>query len=157
MSSYADFKRWMYRGARPHRLARLLNSVYAALASSGVTSNYLVNLEVIGRKSGQAVVLPVVLTVVDGQRYLVSMLGENAQWVLNVHAAHGKAALLSSTREEVQLEEVPTDQRAPILKAYLKRAPGARPHIPVSKDARLEEFGKIAKGFPVFRIASHES
>ena len=90
--------------------------------------------------------------IVDGQHYLVSMLGQNAQWVLNVRAAHGKAAVLSGGRREVLLEEVPAAQCAPIIKAYLQRAPGARPHVPVSKDAPVAEFEKIAADFPVFRI-----
>jgi deazaflavin-dependent oxidoreductase (nitroreductase family) len=127
------------------------------VASSGVASNYLVTLEVPGRKSGRIFSLPVVLAVVDGQRYLVSMLGENVQWVLNVRAAGGRAVLRSGGREAVQLEEVPADQRAPILKNYLQRAPGARPHVPLNKDAALAEFEKIAPAFPVFRVASNQS
>jgi hypothetical protein len=34
----------------------------------------------------------------------------------------------------------------------LRRAPGARPHIPVDKDAPLEEFEAIAARIPVFRV-----
>jgi hypothetical protein len=37
-------------------------------------------LEVIGRRSGKIVSLPVVVAVVDGERYLVSMLGDDVQW-----------------------------------------------------------------------------
>jgi len=39
-----------------------------------------------------------------------------------------------------------------VLKAYLKRAPGARPHVPVHKDAPPPEFERIAAQFPVFRV-----
>ena len=67
------------------------------------------------------------------------------QWVFNVRAAHGKAALVSGEREEVQLDEIPADRRAPIIKAYLKIALGARAHIPVSKDAPLEEFERMRR------------
>jgi len=117
-----------------------------------VTSNYLETLEVTGRKSGRTISLPVVIAVVDGQRYLVSMLGDKVQWVQNVRAAGGRAALRSRGREEIQLEELPAEQRASILKAYLQRAPGARPHLPVNKDAPLAEFPKVAAAFPVFRL-----
>ena len=58
-------------------------------------------------KSGLMVSLPVVVAVVDGQRYLVSMLGEHVQWVQNVRAAGGRAALRQGRREEVFLQEVP--------------------------------------------------
>ena len=152
--NYPDFKRWMYRGQHPNWLARILNNFWAVIHSTGIAPNYLATLEVIGRKSGKIISLPVALAVVDGQRYLVSMLGDDAQWVQNVRAAHGKAFMRSGRRSEIQLEEVPADQRAPILKAYLKRAPGARPHVPVNKDAPLAEFEKIAGAFPVFHIAS---
>jgi hypothetical protein len=97
------------------------------------------------------------MVVVDGQRYLVSMLGDNVQWVLNVRAAGGRAVLRSGGREEIQLEEVSDRGRAPILRAYLQRAPGARPHVPVNKDAALSEFEKIAAAFPVFRLASNKA
>ncbi len=150
-----DFKRWLYRGQRPNWIARMVNRAWAALFSSGILPDYMVTLEVTGRKSGRTVSLPVAVTVVDGQRYLVSMLGENAQWVHNVRAAGGRAVLRSGGREEVHLEEVPADQRAPILKAYLQRAPGARPHVPANKDAPLAEFEKVATAFPVFRAVKN--
>ena len=78
------------------------------------------------------------------------------QWVHNVRAAGGKAVLRHGRREEIRLEEVPASERAPILKAYLQRAPGARPHVPVDKDAALSEFEKIAAAIPVFRVLSAE-
>lgn len=150
-----DFRRWMYRGQRPNWLARIANRVAAALGSSGVAANDgLATLEVTGRSSGRTVSLPVVIAVIDGQRYLVSMLGENVQWVKNVRAAGGRAVIHSGAREEVHLEEVALDQRAPILKAYLQRAPGARFHIPVNKDAPLAEFEKYAAAYPTFRLAA---
>ena|ERR1700730_4147382 len=150
MLTLSDFTRWLYRGQRPNWIARILNRAGAAVASSGVASNDLVTLEVTGRKSGRTISLPVVLALVDGQRYLVSMLGENVQWVQNVRAAGGRAVIRSGGREEIQLEEVPVNERASILRAYLQRAPGARPHVPVNKDAALEEFQRVAAVIPVF-------
>lgn len=147
-----EFKRWLYRGQRPGWIASILNRMSAAVGAAGITPNYLVVLEVIGRKSGKVVSLPVVVALVEGQRYLVSMLGNDGQWVRNVRAAGGKAVLRSGGREEIRLEEVPVEQRAPIIKAYLQRAPGARPHVPVNKDAPLAEFVKIAAEFPVFKV-----
>ncbi len=145
-------KRWLYRGQRPNRLARILNRFWAAVHSTGIAPDYLATLEVIGRKSGKTISLPLVVALVDGQRYLVSMLGDEAQWVQNVRAAHGRAALVSGRRTAIQLEEIPAEKRAPILKAYLQRAPGARPHVTVDKDAPLPAFEAIAAAYPVFRI-----
>ncbi|MBI4516222.1 MAG: nitroreductase family deazaflavin-dependent oxidoreductase [Deltaproteobacteria bacterium] len=98
-----DFKRWLYRGQRPNWIARILNRAWATVASSGVAPNFLVTLEVAGRRSGRTISLPLVIAVVDDQRYLVSMLGENVQWVHNVRAAGGVAVLRSGGREEIQL------------------------------------------------------
>ena len=149
-----DFTRWLYRGGRPNWIARAMKRMGAAIASMGVTSNIMVTLETTGRTSGRTITQPMVVAVVDMQRYLVSMLGENVNWVKNVRAAGGKAAFRSGSREEFLLEEVPIDQRTPILKAYLRRAPGARPHIPVDKDASLADFEKVVADFPVFRVVS---
>ncbi len=148
----STFYQWLYRGRHPNWIAKILNRAGAIVASSGVTPNYMETLEVTGRTSGRTISFPMVITTFDKQRYLVSMLGENVNWVHNVRAAGGRAVLRSGGREEVQLEEVPADLRAPILKAYLQRAPGARPHIPVHKDAPIAEFEKIATAFPVFRV-----
>jgi hypothetical protein len=150
---YRD-KRQMYEGHRPNQVARIANAVWRFIASSGIAPNYVVTLEVTGRKSGRVIAFPVVLALVDGQRYLVSMLGTEAQWVKNVRAADGKAVIHSGSRQPVRLEELPVEQRPPILKNYLQRAPGGRPHIPVDKDAPLSEFDKIAADFPIFRIVA---
>lgn len=150
-----DFTRWLYRGHRPNRLARIINRAWATIFSTGIASNYLTTLEVTGRKSGRTIAQPMVIVIVDGQRYLVSMLGEQVQWVRNVRAAGGRVVLHSGGREEVHLEEVAAEQRAPILQAYLQVAPGARPHVPVDKDAPLTAFAEIAAAFPVFRVTSN--
>ncbi len=149
-------KQWLYKGRRPNRMARLLNRGWAFIHALGVAPNYLVTLEVTGRRSGRTISLPLVMTVIDGERYLVSMLGLEAGWVRNVQAAEGKAVLRHGRREAVHLVEVPVEQRAPILKAYLRRAPGARGHVPIDKDAPISEFERVAAQFPVFRVVEDD-
>jgi len=144
--------RWFYRGGRPNRAARIMNRIGAAVHALGVASNYLVTLEVRGQVSGRIISFPLVMAAVGGERYLVSMLGEEVNWVRNVRAAGGEAVLRHGRREEVRLEEVAPDLRAPVLKDYLRRAPGARPHLPVDKDAPLAEFEEVSSRFPVFRV-----
>lgn len=146
-----QFKRWMYRGNRPRLLARILNRFWEMVHSSGIIRNW-VTLEVIGRKSGKIISMSVVVAIVDGERYLVSMLGKDAQWVKNVHAADGKAFIRHGHRAEVRLVEIPVAERPRILKAYVQAAPGARPHIPVDKSAPVTDFESIAEQFPAFRI-----
>jgi len=144
--------RWLYRGGRPNRVASIVDRCTAAVYALGIAPNYLVALDVVGRRSGRALSLPVVMAVVDGERYIVSMLGEGVDWVRNVRAAGGDVTLRHGRREEVHLEEVAADRRAPVLKAYLKRAPGARPHLSIHKDAPLSEFAEVCSQFPVFRV-----
>lgn len=148
------FKRWLYRGQKPGLIAKFLNRMMANSASKEAMDNGLVALEIIGRKSGKVISFPLVMVRVDDQRYLASMLGQDAQWVRNVRAAGGKAILRSGGSEDVQLEEIPANKRAPLLKAYLHAAPGARPHVAVDMDAPIEEFEKVAADYPVFRVTS---
>lgn len=152
-STPMGLQRWFYAGGRPNRVARILDRCTAALSARGSGPEYLVTLEVPGRRSGRIVALPLVMAVVGGERYLVSMLGEEVNWVRNVKAAGGDVALRHGPREEVRLEEVAPDQRAPVLKAYLKRAPNARAHLPIDKDAPLAEFERVSPRYPVFRVA----
>jgi hypothetical protein len=67
--------------------------------------------------------------------------------------AGAEVALRHGRREEVRLQEVVApDLRAPVLKAYLKRATNAGAHMPIDKDAPLAEFQRLAPRFPVFRV-----
>jgi deazaflavin-dependent oxidoreductase (nitroreductase family) len=150
--AWGEFTRWLYRGHRPNALARAMNRASALLHGLGVAPNYLVTLEVVGRRSGRAISFPLVMVVVDGERYLVSMLGSDVAWVRNLRAAEGRAVLRHGRTERVRLEEVPVEKRGPVLKAYLRRAPGARPHIAVDKDAPIEQFEAIAAQVPVFCV-----
>lgn len=150
-------KRWMYRGGRPNQLTKILNKGWAFFHSLGFFPNYMVTLEVIGRQSGKKISFPLAMTVMNRERYLVSMLGQAANWVLNVRAANGRAKLVHGMVEQVVLEEVDVALRAPIIKAFLGHAPGARPHIPVNKDAPISEFEKIAAQYPVFRVEIREA
>jgi hypothetical protein len=146
------FRALFYPGGRPQAFTRRLNSIQARLTARGVFPALLVALETRGRRSGRASLVQLVVARVGTERYLVSMLGDNAHWVRNAHASAGTAVLRHGTSENVRLEDVPVPRRAPILKAYLQVAPGARPHFDVSRDAPLAEFEKVAARYPVFRI-----
>ena len=149
--------RWFYRGGRPNRVARLLDRGSAMVCALGVAPDYMVTLQVPGRRTGRIVHLPLVMVVVDGERYLVSMLGEDVNWVRNVKAADGRVTLRHGRSEEVMLKEVAPEHRAPILKDYLRRAPRAGAHMPVEKDAPLVEFERVSPRFPVFRVVSGQA
>ena len=145
----------MYRGGRRNRVAALLNRAAAILASMGLESKRLrrlVTIEVRGRRTGRLHSFPVVVADHEGGRYLVSMLGQNVNWVRNVRATGGQVVLRHGRRDGVRLEEVDPGARAPILRRYLQIASGARPHIPLDSRAPLVEFEQIAAQYPVFRV-----
>ncbi|MFD0854337.1 nitroreductase/quinone reductase family protein [Actinomadura adrarensis] len=143
--------RWMYRGGRPNRLARIINRVTARVFATGL-KDHLVTLEVKGRRTGRVISFPLVMADHEGERCLVAMLGPDTNWVQNVHATGGKAVLRHGRRETVHLTEVASTDRAPILRRYLTLSPGARSHIPIPPDAPLGEFEQLATEYPVFRI-----
>jgi hypothetical protein len=149
-----DHDSWLYRGGRPNLVARVLNRFSAVVYGAGIWPSRQATLQVAGRRTGRTISLPVVIADLDGERYLVSMLGVDAGWVRNVRAAQGRAALRHGRREAVRLDEVDVADRPPVLKRYLALAPGARPHIPVDRHAPVEEFGEVAARIPVFRITA---
>jgi hypothetical protein len=128
------------------------NRACAIAFAAGILPSRAAALDIRGRRSGRVISVPVVVAGLEGERYLVAMLGQNANWVRNLRAAGGRAVLAHGQRETVRLEEVDSSIRAPILRRYLQVAPGARAHFPVNRRAPLEEFARIAPDYPVFRV-----
>jgi hypothetical protein len=48
----------------------------------------------------------------EGQRYLVAMLGGGSDWVYNARAADGHAVMRRGKRRTIALEELPINERA---------------------------------------------
>jgi hypothetical protein len=61
-------RRWLYRGARASRLAKLLNRIQAGLAARAVGPGQVVALDVVGRRTGRTVSFPVVVADFRGER-----------------------------------------------------------------------------------------
>jgi deazaflavin-dependent oxidoreductase (nitroreductase family) len=125
------------------------------LAARGLGLRRVAALDVVGRRTGGIISLPVVVADYRGERYLVSMLGENTNWVRNVRAAGGRAVLSHGRREAIRLEDVGLAERGPILRQYLECAPGARSHVAVDRHAPQKAFDKVAGRYPVFRLGDH--
>jgi deazaflavin-dependent oxidoreductase (nitroreductase family) len=141
-----------YRDRRPTRLGKRVNDLSAALYGRLPARTRLASLETRGRRSGEPRTVPVVVTTLDGRDYLVSMLGERSEWVRNARAGGGRATLHRGGRHDVRLVEVPVGERAPILKEYLRVAPGARPHFAQTHHDPVEAFNAVAASYPVFRL-----
>jgi deazaflavin-dependent oxidoreductase (nitroreductase family) len=105
-------------------------------------------LEVRGRASGQRRSTPVVIATVEGNRYLVSMLGSGSDWVKNVEAAHGDAVLRQGRQRSVHLVGMPPAERAHILREYVRVATSGRHHFPVAVGAPLFEFRATGERYP---------
>ena len=144
--------RLFYRDWRPTRLGRWANRFASWLSILGLSPHEAAVLEIRGRASGQRRSLPVVIATVDGNRYLVSMLGPESNWVMNVEAAHGNAIIRQGRRQAVHLVGVPSAERAPVLSEYVRVATSGRHHFPVAVGAPLSEFQAIADRYPVYRI-----
>src|SRR5262245_20845052 len=143
--------RLFYRDWRPTVIGRWINRLACRWSALGLSATDAV-LEVRGRASGQRRSNPVVIATVEGNQYLVSMLGPGSDWVKNVEAAHGDAVLRQGRRRLVHLVGVPPAERAPILKEYVRVATSGRHHLPVAVGAPLSEFESIADRYPVYRI-----
>jgi|CXWL01.1.fsa_nt_gi hypothetical protein len=145
-----------YQRGRPTRVGRAVNAFSARLYSLGFLPSFLSTLETAGYRTGKTHAIPVVLCDYQGQQYIVSMLGERSPWIRNIRAADGQAVIRRRRRRSVRLLEIPIEERAPIIKAYLGRAIGARPHIPLSPEDPIEDFERIAADYPVFRVIECE-
>lgn len=137
---------------RPMFLTRMMNSAMGFLASMGLTPSDMITLEVKGRRSGQLRSTVVTAVEVDGARYLVAPRGIG-DWVRNLRAAGGEAAIRRRSRTTVRLEEMPPAQTAAIIQAYLKKTKMAtQAHFGIDPDAPIAEFEKIASRHPIFKI-----
>jgi hypothetical protein len=96
----------------------------------------------------------VVIATVEGKHYLVSMLGKDSDWVKNIDAAKGDAIIRQGRSRHVHLVEVPPNERAPILREYVRVAISGRQHFPVRVGAPTTDFEAVAARYPVYRIDS---
>lgn len=109
-------------------------------------------LEHRGRRSGAAYRTPVNLLRLDSEEYLVAARGET-EWVRNVRAADGRLVLLlGRRRQERTAVEVPAADRAPVLRAYLRRWKFEIGMFfeGVGPDSTDQELAAVADDHPVF-------
>ncbi len=142
----------------PPELYRRLNHwLGPAVTSSGLSRGDVITLEVPGRRSGVVRRTILVRIACDGEHYVVALAGES-QWVRNVRAAGGRVVVGRRERRAANLVEVPPEQRAPVIRAYLLRwgrragSREARFYFGVSAEAPLRGIQEVAEHYPVFRI-----
>jgi len=131
----------------------VINRSVAFLTRHGVSLLGSRVLAVRGRTSGEWRTTPVNLLEHDGKRYLVAPRGE-AQWVRNLRAAGSGQLRVGKRVEEFRARELDTDEKLPVLRAYLKRwkfevgvfFEGTGP------DSSNEELRSIAFRHPAFEV-----
>src|SRR4051812_8232143 len=130
---------------------KLFNRVFGFLAGVGIAPSFIYLLEVRGRKSGKIYSTAVNLLELDGKQFLVAPRGRT-QWVRNAEAA-GEVILKRGARRRFRLRSLDNSEKLQVLKAYLTNYKSAvQKFFPVSPDVPLEEFAKIAGGYPVFEL-----
>jgi hypothetical protein len=146
------FMRLLYRNWRPTLLGRWVGRLMIWWTGLARSPGIVAVLEIEGNASNQKSKVPMVVTTIDGKQYVVSMLGPGSNWVKNLEAANGNAVLHKGRPRSVHLVAIAPNQRAPILKEYVRVATSGRKHFPLTVDAPLSEFHLIAARYPVYRV-----
>jgi len=144
--------RAMYAGGQANATGRRFARLWALVFRLGILPKRWVTLEVTGRRSGRTVRFPLGMADWDGHWYVVPMLGEQCNWVQNVRAGGGQAVLRRRRAVPCRLVELPEAERPVILRRYLQKVPGARPHMPVGPHAPTADLVAIASRYPVFQV-----
>jgi deazaflavin-dependent oxidoreductase (nitroreductase family) len=138
---------------RNRPLRRLLNILVRPLARLGLAGRRTHVLTVVGRRSGKRYSTPVLLVLLDGERWLVAPYGER-EWVKNARASGWVELTRALKTERVEVEEVGPDRAAPVLRAYLRSTPVTAPFFGTKRNAPLEKFAEEAHLHPVFRVVN---
>jgi deazaflavin-dependent oxidoreductase (nitroreductase family) len=135
----------------PSSVEKLFNRAFGFLAGQGIAPSFIYSLEVRGRKSGKLYSTAVNLLQINGKQFLVAPRGQT-QWVRNAEAA-GEVILKRGARRSFRLRPLNDSEKLQVLKAYLTNYKSAvQKFFPIPPDAPLEEFAKIAAGYPVFEL-----
>jgi deazaflavin-dependent oxidoreductase (nitroreductase family) len=135
----------------PSTAEKLFNRAFGFLAGLGIAPSFIYLLEVRGRKSGKLYSTAVNLLELDGKQFLVAPRGRT-QWVRNAEAG-GEITLKRGSRRTFRLRALDDSEKPPVLKAYLNNYKSAvQKFFPVPPGAPLEEFAKIAAGYPAFEL-----
>jgi hypothetical protein len=132
-------------------LAKLLNWINRPLLARGVGPAPQHLLSIPGRHSGRLRTTPVAVITYRSSRYVVAGYADS-DWVRNARHA-GWANLHRGRRtERVRMDEVPVDQRPPILREFAREVPGGRAFLAVKRDATDAELAAGAAHHPIFRL-----
>jgi deazaflavin-dependent oxidoreductase (nitroreductase family) len=131
----------------------VFNPGVALLTRAGVSVWGSRELRVRGRSSGEWRTTPVNLLTFDGEQYLVAPRGLT-QWVRNLRVAGSGELRVGRRTDAFTATELADTEKAPILRAYLKRwkAEVGVFFDGVSAASPDADLARIAPDHPVFRL-----
>ena len=134
----------------PRRLTKVLVTplVYAGVAPYGLHL-----LTVPGRRTGRRYTTPIAVLSRNEGQWLVAPWGER-NWVKNARAAGWVELRRGRRRRRRAVEEVPPQERAPILREYVRTIRANREFFDAGPDDPVEAFAAEAGRHPVFRLVS---
>ena len=142
---------------KPSSMEAWFNRAFGWLIGIGLGPKDYYMLDVRGRKSGRVYSTPVCIVQYGGVWYIVAPRG-TTQWVRNARTSGHVTLRAGSRRNEYALREIPSAERAPILKAYLARyRTYVQRYFKVPDGAPEVEFAAIAAEYPVFAMESRAS
>jgi len=139
---------------------RLVNPLLRAMVLRGGLGsrgeqNVMRVLRVRGRRSGRQHDIPIRIAAWNGERHIVSLLGE-AQWVRNLRAAETAQLLVGTTVEPVRAHEIDAEEKLAFLQWYCRQ-----PEHRLSVRAGLKvdpgnltpaDLDRLVRQNPVFRL-----
>ena len=144
----------MARYIKPDWFTRnLFNPTVRAFTRLGVSVWGSRILRVRGRKSGAWHDHPVNLLTYKDEQYLVAPRG-HTQWVRNIRVSGEGELVLGNKVQRFRAVEIADDQKAPLLRDYLRRWKFEVGMFfdGVSADSSDSELNRIAPDHPVFRV-----
>lgn len=132
---------------------KLLNPLLGRLAGRGVLPGGTVVLVVPGRVSGQVRTVPLTPFRSAGRRFLISPRGET-DWVRNLRAAGGHAALRAGATERIRATELSHDAAVPVVQFYLREL-GRLATVffdDLTPDSSAADIAAVVHRYPVFDV-----
>ena len=142
MSTHPILPKWL----------KFANRLIVAFNRMGMSFGTRYILSIQGRKTGKLRSTPVSVLHVNGQRYVVT--GFDTQWVKNARKV-GKGMLARGRKiEEVALEELPVEDRPPILREFPLQVPHGVQYFEkfLNIPGDPESLAAAAPHCPVFRL-----
>lgn len=132
-------------------ITRFVNRILVGLIRMGIMPAKMYVLTVRGRKTGKLYSMLLFPVIEGDRRYVVSPYGE-VSWVKNARVSGEVTLARGSKQETLKLQELPAQEAAPILKAYITANAITRQYFTVTLESPMEAFEAEASAHPVFEL-----